>query len=252
VTAEDKEDFSYRPALKAASWRTWMNIRTFTWMLFGPVLALILLGQVFANNLEYGIGSWEAPSGLPGQMWSQVDDDSNLTDPFFTSNEWRYPWWIIKHPNGHFESTRSFDESPVIEPPRVKHTARCFSTSFGTKHLVHLCEARLLDDNMIDLLIHVKNPAFRDALKMQIRNGEFTCQYWFFLKETAGKANKIWTTKRQQLTLDKKVYRKGDIIKGKTDFECVEQPTDPDPVARWPDRYPMTIQVYGVFKTVVE
>jgi hypothetical protein len=229
-------------------WSIPRYFRCLRWILLGSVLALMLLGQALANNLKYGIGSWEAPSGLPEQMWSQVDYDSSLTDPFFTSHEWSYPWWIIKHPDGHFESTRGFDESPVIEPPRMMHTARCFSTSFGTKHLVHLCEARLLDDNVIDLLIHVKNPAFRDSLRVRIRNGKFTCQYWIVDHKGAF----TWTTTRQKLILDRDAYGKGDVIKGRIDFECAMKVIDPKDIERWGKDPSTTVKVFGVFKTVVE
>lgn len=57
-----------------------------------------------------------------------------------------------------------------------------------------------------------------------------------------------WTTKRQKMTLDKKGYRKGDTIKGKIDFECLDELIDP----KYPNRPPRTIQVYGVFKAMVE
>jgi hypothetical protein len=185
-------------------------------------------------------------------MWSEVDYDPKLTDPFFDSNEWSYPWWIIKHPDGHFESTRSEDERPVKDPPRLKLTAKCFFTSLGSKHLVRFCEARLLDVNILDLLIHESNPSFIDTLRLQIRNGMFTSQYWtgFKIRPTMP-PGATWTTKRQELTLDRKVYRKGDVIKGRIDFECVQDMTDPKLVYHYHGN-PTTIKVYGVFKTIVE
>jgi hypothetical protein len=50
------------------------------------IAALLLLGQGFAGNLEYGVGSWEVPSGQPSQMQSQLDHDPKMIDPFFKSN----------------------------------------------------------------------------------------------------------------------------------------------------------------------
>ncbi|MCG6538030.1 MAG: hypothetical protein L7F78_25765, partial [Syntrophales bacterium LBB04] len=109
------------------------------------VLLLMLLGHGFAGNLEHGVGTWEVPSGQPTQMQSQVVYDPKLIDPFFKSNKWSYPWYIIKHPDGHFEDT-SGGKSSKKEPPRLKHTANCFSTSFGGRaHQVRFCEAKLLD-----------------------------------------------------------------------------------------------------------
>lgn len=227
-----------------------MSMRAAKWIPLAAVLTLLLLGHSFAGNLEYGIGSWEVPPRQPDQMWSQVEYDPKLSDPFFKSNEWSYPWWIIEHRDGHFESIRSEGERPVKKPPRLKHTAECFSTSSGSRHLVEFCEAKFLNVNMIGFLIHHRSPAFDDALRIQIKNGMFACQYWTFPKVLSGQL--IWKTKRQMLTLDKKVYRKGDVIKGIIDFECVgEGVTDLKSIEK-SDKHPTTIKVYGVFKTILE
>ncbi len=58
----------------------------------------------------------------------------------------------------------------------------------------------------------------------------------------------IWTTKRQKLTLDQKVYRKSDVIKGRIVFECVEDPKNPFSGKK----APRIIKVFGVFKTILE
>ena len=47
------------------------------------------------------------------------------------------------------------------------------------------------------------------------------------------------------------MYRKGDVIKGRIDFECVQGNNDP----KLADEYaknPYTITVKGVFKTILE
>jgi hypothetical protein len=125
----------------------------------------------------------------------------------------------------------------------LKHTAKCFSTSFGVKHEVRFCEAKLLDGDTICLFIHESNPAFYDNLNVQVRKGMFTS--WFWTRYKMG-PDPIWTTKRQKLTLDKKAYRTGDVIKGRIDFECLDE------LPGWPNRPPRLIKVYGVFKTIVK
>ena len=57
-----------------------------------------------------------------------------------------------------------------------------------------------------------------------------------------------WTTTRQTLILDKKAYRKGDVIRGRIYFECLDELNNP----KYPNRPPRPIKVKGVFKTVVE
>lgn len=61
----------------------------------------------------------------------------------------------------------------------------------------------------------------------------------------------VWTTKRQELTLDKTEYRKGDVIKGRIDFECLQEATRPGFIERH-GKWLLTIKIYGVFKTIVE
>jgi hypothetical protein len=180
------------------------------WVLLATLLVLLLLGHGFGAKWP------NPPSGQPPQMWSKADYDPKLTDPFFKSREWNNP-----------------------------DTANCFSTSFGSKHLVQFCEAKSLGKNRMDLFIHHSSPGYDDRLKIRVKNGMFTCQFWTLYRAGPHKGL-TWTTKRQKLTLDKKVYRKGDVIKGRIDFECLDEFTG------YPDRPPRMIVVYGVFKTIVE
>ncbi|MEW6533758.1 MAG: hypothetical protein AB1473_23210 [Thermodesulfobacteriota bacterium] len=216
----------------------------------GVVLALTLLLLDHGFGGEDGYDIWQPPSGQPEQMRSRVNYDPNLSDLFFESSEWSYPWWIIKHPDGHFEETTG-DERPEEEPPRERHTAKCFSTGFGSKHVVEFCEARLVDNNTIDLLIHHTCPGFLDRLRVQVNAERFTCQYWTFYPGPIGQADFIWTTMRQKLTLEKQAFRKGDVIRGRIDFECLQEATYPKFVEKW-GTWPKIIKLYGVFKTIVE
>jgi hypothetical protein len=205
----------------------------------GCVLALAAV-FVLLFFLGNALGSeWlvRAP-GQPTQMWSKVDYDPKLSDPFFESDEWSYPWWIIKHPDGHFEDTTS-DKNPKKEPPRLKHTAKCFSTRFY-KHVINFCEARVLDANTIELIIKHEGAAFIEIMRVHIRNGKFRTEYTAATGGPMSDQGPPPCTKvREELTLDKERYRKGDVMKGRIDFECVR-------------RNPPGFKVYGVFKTVVK
>lgn len=193
-------------------------------MVLGFVLAMLLLGHCFGG--DGGPDIWRARSGQPKQMWSHVGYDQKLLDTFFKSHSWGYP-------------------------ARPEDTARCYSTGGEEKHVVELCEARLIDANTLDLLIYHTCPSFFDKLLVRMRTGMFTCQYSAAYKAPGRNKGLIWTTKRQELTLDKKLYRKGDVIKGKIDFECVEESTDPASIEKW-EKYPTNITMYGVFKTIVQ
>jgi hypothetical protein len=201
----------------------------------GRICRIVALAMVWVLLLfcEGFCDEWEdPPGGRPEQMQSRVDYDSKLSDPFFESEAW----------SREDESERGQEGEPLL-----KHTARCFSTSFGSKHEVRYCEAKLVGVNAIDLRIHQPPPGFLDELVIRIRNGMFTCQFWTVYK--AGPHEGLtWTTKRQKLTLVKKTYGKGDVIKGKIDIEVLDELINP----KYPDRPPRLIKVYGVFKTIME
>jgi hypothetical protein len=202
----------------------------------GWILALALALALQFPGLGFGTEAPDPPSGQPTQMWSKVDYDPKLADPFFDSNEWSCPDGCTICQEG---------EQPL------KHTARCFSNSFGRKHLVRFCEARLLDVNMIDLFILESSPAYEDALIVQIRNGRFTTRYKTVYRHDPRDVGLVWTTKRQELTLDKKVYQKGDVIKGRINFECLQEIGNPK-YAEKAGSSPKYIKLYGVFKTIIE
>jgi hypothetical protein len=61
----------------------------------------------------------------------------------------------------------------------------------------------------------------------------------------------MWTTQKQGFILDKQVYHKGAVIKGRIDFECVEEPGTPEYIEKY-GKHSKTIAVNGVVKTIVE
>jgi hypothetical protein len=188
--------------------------------------------------LGYGFGAkWgDPPWGQPYQMRSQVNYDPKLSDPFFNTEKWICPRY----------------KPECEEKDRLKLTAKCFTT-FQGKHRISFCDAKLLDGDRIELLIHERTAADNDNLRIIIRDGVFRSQYWHeYLLGTGTRipAGVRWTTTRQNLTLDKKVYRKGDVIKGKIEFECAEELA-----YLWLpflSETTRTITINGVFKTIVE
>ncbi|MEW6348731.1 MAG: hypothetical protein AB1646_06685 [Thermodesulfobacteriota bacterium] len=226
-----------------------MRAISLSWISLGPLLVLLHLGHGFAGNLEHGIGHyWRVPPGQPAQIWSRVDHDRKLSDPFFNSDRWSNAEWVFDAPHAEIEVSADRTKKKVA---LFKHTAECTSNSRGSDHVIRICEARLLGEKAIDLLIHESTPGFYDRLRVEVRNGMFACQYWTeYLMRLTG-VTLTWTTKRQELTLDKKAYRKGDVIKGRIDFECIQENTTPEFSSKF-GRCLDTIKVHGVFKTVVE
>jgi hypothetical protein len=241
------------------------------------VLALVVVSIVLLPGHSFAHDMWQAPPEQPEQMSSAVHYDPKLSDRFFESDEWICPygftepvtcrdgkpvrilnnpcesWLSLIWPEMCSESAEWTCQDGCKEcatcqdgKPVTKVTARCYSTSSGSKHRVNFCKARLLDGHVIEILIHKSRGAFSDALKVRISGGKFACQFW-----TPYEFGGIrWTTTQQKLTLDKKTYQKGDVIKGRIDFECLSE-WQPEYAAKF-GRDPRTIKVYGVFKTAVE
>jgi hypothetical protein len=197
-----------------------MSTRPVKCVILRAVLALLLLG----NGLS---AEWPGPpSGQPMQMQSQVDYDPKLSDPFFKSYERVCTDWSCKR--------------------RRFKTAKCFP-SFNVSS-IDFCDAKLLADDTIELFI------YGDAhnLRMVVQNWEFRSQYWYnYIQYTPGDELLTWTTTKQTLTLDKKVYRKGDVIKSTIYFECAEGNNDPNRAEAYL-KYPRIIKINGVFKTIVK
>jgi hypothetical protein len=225
-----------------------MSIRSLKYILFGPVLALLLLGNGFAYDLDeydtskYDISKW-VPKGQPAQIKSKVNYDPNLSDPFFESNKWSYPWGVHRNKDGSFEDMTS-DKKPKKEPPRIKHTAKCFD-SFN-KLRIDFCYAKLLADGKLELFI--RSDAVSSNLRIVVQNGEFQSQYWHHYPGYSAPGLR-WITRKQKLTLSRQTYTKGDEIKGRIVVECAEEIKDPpvnDP------EYPDIIKLEGVFKTIIK
>lgn len=225
-----------------------MTLRPLKWILMAPVLSVLLLGHSFGSDVRDDI-YWGVPPGQPEQMWSKVTYDAKLWDTFFESHVRGHPYR-----SGMLSGRGTNPEE--VGAPREEITAICFSDSLGDKHLVEFCDARLVDENTIDLVIHHTCPGNHDRLRIWVRNGKFKCQFWGYY-QIPPLANMVWTTTRQELTLDKEVYQKGDVIKGRIDFESIMEPTNPEFIknerATGSSNYwTRTIKVYGVFKTIVE
>ena len=160
------------------------------------------------------------------------------------SNEWSYPWWVVNHYDGYVETIEG-DKIAENDSMHLKHTANCI-TNQQYEHKIRFCEAEL-DNNTMILYIHDFTASTNDNLKIKITNRLFQCQYWTTYVADRGDEGLIWTTKKQILILDKKEYKKGDTIKGKLKFECLQEVTNP----KYKGRYPHYIRIEGVFKTTV-
>ena len=173
----------------------------------------------------------QVPKEQPEQIKTRVQYASELNNPFFFSHE------------------GSAGDANLGEDPKkiVTHTANCI-TEHQMRHVIRFCDAQLLSDGTLELYIHDFTAATNDNLKIKIKDGYFTSQYWTTYIVDKGNENVIWTTKKQALILNKKNYKKGDTIKGKIKFECLQEVTN----AKSGERYPQSISIEGYFKPTLK
>ena len=173
----------------------------------------------------------QEPKGQPEQIKTRVQYASELDNPFFHSHE------------------GSAGDPNLGEDPKkiVTHTAKCI-TEHQMRHVIRFCDAQLLPDGTLELYIHDFTAATNDNLKIKIKDGYFTSQYWTVYVIDKGNENVIWTTKKQALILNKKNYKKGDIIKGKIKFECLQEVTN----SKSGERYPVSIRIEGFIKPTLK
>jgi hypothetical protein len=125
-------------------------------------------------------------------------------------------------------------------------TAKCFS-SIDSEHAIRFCNAESDNDGTIQIWIRDDDV----SLRFVVKNGAFSCEYIDFSNVYPEPRSELWRTKKQELTLDKQVYHRGDVIKGRIYFECVDEKVTPELAAKlglWP--HPITVK--GVFKTIVK
>ncbi|MGO9568144.1 MAG: hypothetical protein ACLP5H_11435 [Desulfomonilaceae bacterium] len=174
------------------------------------VSVLLFIGHGFCTERQ----------SIPTAVWSRVQYDPNLTEDLL---------------------------SRLLKMVSLS-TDNCYLTSFGTKNGV-VCKLILTspDHIAVDIAKQVPESASLDVcsevLKGSIINGMFTCYYIRVCY--AGCGNCKATTKRKELTLDKKTYQKGDVVTGRINFECLYE--CPGCLEK-----PEPIIVKGIFQTILK
>jgi hypothetical protein len=184
--------------------------------------------------------------GQTKQMVSPVEYDPEIFDLFFDEVETSWPWWIVDHGDGTFEDTRGHI-TKIEDIPVLTHTADCRTRHQGL-HQIKFSHARLLKDGAIKLKIEDESASTWDSLTIHIDNGRFSSHYKTRYPADPPDIGLIWTTTKQRLVLEKKNYKKGDVIKGRIEFECVQEATNP----KYGGRNPRKIRIEGPFKPTLQ
>jgi hypothetical protein len=182
----------------------------------------------------------------PKQMESRVEYDPQIFDPFFDEEETSWPWWIVDHGDGTFEDTTG-QITKREDIPILIHTADCRTRHQGL-HNINYCSATLQKDGIIELKIEDQSASTGDFLTIQIKDGKFFSQYKTYYPGDPSDINLIWTTTKQRLILNKKEFKKGEVIKGRVEFECVQEVSNP----KYGGRNPQKIRIEGTLKPILE
>lgn len=225
-----------------------------------PALTMVLIplllgsgfGEEVSNPFPAGNNSGRAPKLMdrctnptrePNDSIcsGDVTYDPNVSDPFFEKEEWSHTCSIPRLPDG-----RAFQDEKLP----VKHTAKCVS-SYQFQHTIDSCRATLLGDGTIKFSICYTCSPIMEYLWIDVYRGRFWNIYRTRHEYPGGYISLTWPTKHQELTLNHKVYRKGDTIKGKFAFESTMETTD-QALVKYFERSQTTIKIYGVFETILE
>lgn len=182
----------------------------------------------------------------PKQMESPVEYDAEMTDHFFEVDKWSPPWWIVERDDGSFEDTTG-QITRREDIPKLRLTAEC-RTEHQIPHLINFSEARQIDEDTIEIRIHGDSASAYDDLTVIIKNGHFSSQYKTVYPVAAANTGLIWTTTKQRLLLNKKHYEKGEVIKGRIEFECDEDMRD----TRNGKKQTHSIRIEGRFKPTLQ
>jgi hypothetical protein len=170
-------------------------------------------------------------------MWSTIDYDPNLKDPFFKPNE----------------SSDALVCDDGVGTYGVNHKVECCCNSkegLDETRLHRFCEARVIDGHNIALRFYDPDRGHErgTCLMVWMRKGRFTMDYQG--SNVYGKSIRLqvrWIPQKQKLTLDKRAYRKGEVIKGRIEFECLKR-------MRWrglKQEKTRTFKIFRVFKAIL-
>ncbi len=187
--------------------------------------------------------SFADPPGQPAQLVSQLRHDAQLADPFFGSGEWSHPWHYVPLGDGRYENALGGEVLLESELPRQQHTARC-STEHQGAHPISFCDLSLGRGGRLEIHLHDESASTADHLGIVVQSGRFASQYWTFYPLQQPGERLTWTTTRQELVLSADRFARGEALRGRIDFECVQQ-------SNLAGREPVTIAVQGVFEAYV-
>ncbi len=153
--------------------------------------------------------------------WGNVNINENLALPKKDITDWSYPWYMIKHKDGHFENTLG-DKIKAKDTTKIHHQSYCYS---------------LVDDDTISRLKFSKAQQIREKVFIKLydqsasNHESLTLEMIDFKKfNPTYKINYVFPYDsigikflRKELEIKEEIYQKGGTLIGRIDLELEQK-----------------------------
>jgi hypothetical protein len=144
--------------------------------------------------------------------WQLVNVNENLVLPKEDENDWSYPWYMIKHKDGHFENTFG-DEIKNEDTMKLYHPSHCYSfIEKDTMSRLKYAKAKKVG-KIVQISLFDRSASNNESLDLEIKNfEEFNLKY--NISYVYPYDSIVFTFLKKELEIKKSNYQKGENLVG--------------------------------------
>jgi hypothetical protein len=144
--------------------------------------------------------------------WELVNVNENLVLPKEDKNDWSYPWYMIKHKDGHFENTFG-DEIKHEDTMKLYHPSHCYSfIEKDTTSRLKYAKAKKAGKT-VQISLFDRSASNYESLDLEIKNfKEFNLKY--NISYVYPYDSIVFTFLKKELEIKKSNYQKGENLVG--------------------------------------
>ena len=153
--------------------------------------------------------------------WTTVTINKNITSVKKDSTDWSYPWYMIKHKDGHFENILG-EQINTEDTTKIYHNSYCYSfVQEDTTSRLKFAGAKK-NNKAVSIKLFDESASNNESLELEIENfKKFKPTYkinYVFSYDSIG-----IEFKKKYLEINKNTYEKGENIIGKVYLEFEEK-----------------------------
>lgn len=175
---------------------------------------------------------------------AKLSIDAAMVDTFAFTNQWDYPWYIIKKEDGTFSNTLG-EKITEADTTHLFFTSNC-QTNVQGGYTVNYCYAST-KSNTVTLHFTGGLPAYGGDFYVYIKGDSFYFKPTVAYPVTAYGEKSIFITNNQKLQLNKNSYTIGDTITGYINCSFTQLTTIPNK-----RRQKQALYLKGYFCTVLK